>query len=435
MALAPVRGCRRGWKNNNGRAMTVSFKELMTIVAGIFRSIFPLFRQVLLGKRAEVIFYYPRHFNRTGRGTNPFFDTLITTARESGLSVLVLEGGRSREEHKRNTAALPVDILLFFMYIVQRVILRGRFNRLEERDQYLGSPEAARIINALTFGKFKAPVYVTISNAMVSFFKGMNPDATIIDTQHGIIYPTHAGYFNPDKNMRPSLLDSKLHFFVTGEGYRRCFLQTEGNRAALADRVHVIGDVAENRQTVVRQPQQGRVVLFSLQFSPDLKGTQPDSMRQKIFDFAEEFQPLADKHALTLRFKIRPNSGYPAELAGIEKRYPFVEFSAASMAEACDGVFYHVTFYSTVAFDVARWGIPTYFLTTPDILQGAIFHAVYGYPQPQGSFAEAVEEALTDKSRYEELKKQVIRWRGEYYAPFDAEKFVSLIKGFVAQGA
>jgi hypothetical protein len=415
--------------------MTGSLKELTTIVAGIFRSLLPVCRQVLLGKRAEVVFYYPRHFNRTGRGTNPFFDTLIATARESGLSLLVLEGGRYREEHKRNTAALPVDILLFFMYIVQRVILRGRFSRLEERDQYLGSPEAARIINALTFGKFKAPVYVTISNAMVGFFKGMNPDATVVDIQHGIIYPTHSGYFNPDKIMRPSLMESNLHFFVTGEGYRRCFMQTEENRAALANRVHVIGDVAGSGQAEIRPPQQGRAVLFSLQFSPDLKGTQPDSMRQKIFAFVEEFRPLAEKYALTLRFKIRPNSGYPAELAGIEKRYPFVEFNASTMAEACDGVFYHVTFYSTVAFDVARWGIPTYFLTTPDITQGKLFHEVYGYPKEQGSFGAAGEEALSDAAGYRDLQAKVMRWRGDYYAPFNAEKFVGLIKGFVAQGA
>lgn len=415
--------------------MIGSLKELTTTVAGIFRSILPVCRQVVGGKRAEVIFYYPRHFNRTGRGTNPFFDTLIATARESGLSILVLEGGRSRDEHKRNTAALPVDILLFFMYIVQRVILRGRFNRLEERDQYLGSPEAARIINALTFGKFKAPVYITISNAMVGFFKGMNPDATIVDIQHGIIYPTHSGYFNPDKNMRPSLMKSKLHFFVAGEGYKRCFLQTEENRAALADRVHVIGDVAGSGQAETRPPQQGRVVLFSLQFSSDLKGTQPDSMRRKILDFVEEFRPLAEKHALTLRFKIRPNSGYPAELAGIEKRYPFVKFNASSMAEACEGVFYHITFYSTVAFDVARWGIPTYFLTTPDIPQGKLFHEVYGYPREQGPFDVAVEEALSDAVGYRALQEQVMRWRGHYYAPFDAAKFVSLIKKFVAQGA
>ena len=409
-------------------------KRFMLLLLGLAKSLLFVVKHLVTARKAQVIFYYPRHFNRTARGTNPFFDRLIDACREAGLSVLTLEGGQSRKEHRRNREALPIDILLGVMYVVERVFLRHRFKRLEDRDQHLGCMEAGRIINVLTFGKFRAPVYITISNAMVAFFKGMNPTAAIVDVQHGIIHPTHPGYFEPDKNMRPSLMASNLSFFVMGEGFRQCFMQTAGNRAMLSGRVHVIGDVMKSDQTKSSEPRQGRAILFSLQFTCELKGTQPESMRRRIYNLAEECRPLAERLGVVLRFKLRPNDPPPNELAGIERQFPFVEFSAGSMAQACEGVFYHVTFYSTVAFDVARWGIPTYFLTTSDIPHGTMFHNEYDYPVQRGNFSEVMTEALTDARRYDEIKAQVILWRGRFYAPFDGDRVVALVRDYIEKG-
>ncbi|MBR7028670.1 MAG: hypothetical protein IKI05_04615, partial [Bacteroidaceae bacterium] len=57
----------------------------------IFHSFFQIAFRIILARKVQVLFYYPQHFNRSAAGTNPFFDPLLQTCEEAGISYKLLE--------------------------------------------------------------------------------------------------------------------------------------------------------------------------------------------------------------------------------------------------------------------------------------------------------------------------------------------------------
>ena len=83
----------------------------------------------------------------------------------------------------------------------------------------------------------------------------------------------------------------------------------------------------------------------------------------------------------------------------------------------------HVTFMSTVTFDCASAGVPTYLLDFPaaKILNRDLFRDDYAYPY----FDKTAEEILAIS--VDESRNTMLQWYKKFYTPFSEEGCLRLL--------
>lgn len=61
------------------------------MLRGLIQSFWALTKRVASHGKPDVVFYYPRHFNRAADGTNPYFRPLIELCKDNGIKYIALE--------------------------------------------------------------------------------------------------------------------------------------------------------------------------------------------------------------------------------------------------------------------------------------------------------------------------------------------------------
>ena len=47
------------------------------MILNVLCSFLQTIKYILLGKKLDVLLYYPQHFNRSSKGSNPYFDPIV----------------------------------------------------------------------------------------------------------------------------------------------------------------------------------------------------------------------------------------------------------------------------------------------------------------------------------------------------------------------
>lgn len=365
----------------------------------------------------NLLFYYPQHFNRSKECTNPFFDRMLEICDRHGISYGIIEEPDKATDKRRNPRARKGDVFFWTVTVIRKCVSK----LFPSKNFYAKEKIVARIINSITLGRYKYRNYITISGSMYHLFANINPDASVFDMQHGVLYKDHPTFFE-HKRLRRQYYPSNLHFLFWGKGYHDIFIN--GDEEVLSNRTHVIGyPIAEHNSLKSISPK--RNIIVSLQFTNDIVPEERAIDKKALDTFLAETE--ASGYQVLLKHHPRYNNCI--DIDDLLKRYEHVQLTNLPLSELISEVCLHVTYFSTTAFEFAAYGIPTYFIPSygRPAMYG-IFYNEYDYPLYNGmSIMEVLHRAGDDKLLCSDAQT-VKQWYNRFYSPFDEQAFLELIK-------
>ena len=368
----------------------------------------------ILGKRYDIVFYYPQYFNRAN-GENPFFTDFISTCDTHSINYLLIEEPSIESNNPRNKKALAFDVFFLKIWVLRKVFPSQLFNNFEKRENFVG-----RLINLITFGSFKAPVYITISNSMGGVLRGINKNARIFDYQHGIINSRQPGYFS-SHGATDLIKHNSKEILVHGPGFVKVFMLVDSNY--YQDKVHPIGTSAINKDSISK----GSRILIAMQIVET--ENRPQSWFQEQVDLLYyQFKIIEDSNNhkdLCILIKNHPRSKQSFDMSKLLS-FPFVKLYDEK--DSLQNIGLHVTFFSTTAFEFASKGIPTLFLYSDVIREGkTIFEDEYQYPfKTPRSILEWIE-IISDSVAEKEVDRAIKDWYQKFYTSYDENLFLKLV--------
>jgi len=386
--------------------MKLNFRDL-------FCSFWQLTRHVIFARKADVLFYYPQHFNRSAKGTNPFFDKLLETCDNHGIRYKLIEEPDWGTDKPRNPKAVRGDVM-FWTIMVLRKIVSLVYRR---KSFYYRERIVARMFNILSFGRFQTPVYITISGSMYHLFAALNPKAKVFDMQHGVLYKGHLTFFDGNERLHPQFYQQNLHWLMWGEGYKGIF--ERGEEDVLHGRVHVIGYPIE--QPLKETGDKEKTVLLSLQFTHDWEASALEKYKKLLADTLQQFAGTG--YRVLLRHHPRFNN--VINIDDLLAKYDFADITNLSFEQLVIQISLHVTYNSTTAFEYAQYGIPSVFMSNADFPHSEnIFYKEYNYPLFRNADIVETLQYLENNDVSDDIKG----WYKLFYAPFNQEMLLRLIK-------
>lgn len=376
-------------------------------------------KHILFGKQLDMLLYYPQHFNRSAKGSNPYFDPIIEVCKENGLKYLVMEEPDGATSNPRDPQCMKADVFFWGVTIMRklmRTICKGKTS--VEIDKMI-----ARFLDVVTFHKFRAKRYITISNSMIDILAELNTESVVYDYQHGIIFNGHPGYFVKKDNLVSSYKKNNRRVMLWGTLYRQAF---EGAlcKEELYERIKVVGYPIPT-SVVDMEFQCREYIVISLQITSDGEVWYKHSVRM-LYECLEQLKESGYKVLL----KHHPRFNNEVDLSDIVTKYPFVEFTSKPLVELVLQTLLHITWSSTTCFEYADYGVPTFFLVDEVLPHGTtIFYEQYHYPLYEDMSLLEVVAHLEDKQMYKDDCKIVKEWYDSAYAPFDKQQMLKILTG------
>ena len=387
------------------------------MIFNILYSFIQLTKYILLGKKMDVILYYPQHFNRSTKGTNPYFDSIVEVCKENGVKYLIMEEPDSETSNPRNYQCMKADVFFWIVAIMRKLMCVTHKGKISvEIDAKI-----AHIWDAVTFHKFRAKRYITISNSMINVLAELNSNGVVYDYQHGIIFNGHPGYFVEKNKLAPSYAKSNRRVMLWGTLYRHAF---DGAlfKDELCKRIKVVGyPIQTSAINIVYQER--KYIVISLQITSDGEMWYKHSTKM-LYECLEQLKQSGCKVLL----KHHPRFNNEVDLNDVITKYPFVEFTSKPLVELV--ALFHITWSSTTSFEYANFGVPTYFLIDEVLPHGAtIFYGQYHYPLYESMSLLEVVRRRTDELVYTSDCKIVKKWYDSAYAPFDKQQILKILTG------
>jgi hypothetical protein len=112
------------------------------------------------------------------------------------------------------------------------------------------------------------------------------------------------------------------------------------------------------------------------------------------------------------------------------ERFPWLEWTTEQNPYLIARSKFHITAFSTTAFEYAAEGVPTCFFWDALNPEGnTIFLQEYAYPGH--STFEEMQACLNDESKYDNLSQEVKNWVRKFYTPFSATKCIELLEQYI----
>ena len=359
----------------------------------------------------RVDFYTGPEFLRSKQRTNPFIDPIIAVCKANRIEYRVfvpsikIKCGYD-EAHVKS-----------YRFIVFVHTWAWRISRLLCRVSGLCVRRfAGSLVKFLWKDSFSSDVAVIMAGGAECFLYWSLNVKRIVDLQHGVIYSRHRGYFDPNGRFLGAVNKSEvsnLEFWLFGQGYADCFFKHPDNIKDLQGRVKIIGDVVragegENKEGRMKKEDGSgarNLVVFSAQLTADLAREEMVASVNRMEEFFDEFfKKFGDRYECFVKHHPRFANVY--DMTGFFAKFPQVEVTKAQWAELYPRMALHVTFTSTVTFDCASVGVPTYLLEFPvaKILHREFWCDDYNYPY----FDKTVGEILAIPA--EETRRTMVEW-------------------------
>lgn len=375
-------------------------------------------KYILLGKKIDIVLYYPQHFNRSTKGTNPYFDLIVEVCKENGVRYLIMEEPDSGTSNPRNPQCMKADAFFWIVTIMRKLMHTHKGKISVEIDAKI-----AHIWDIVTFHKFRAKRYITISNSMINVLAELNPNGVVYDYQHGIIFNGHPGYFVEKNKLAPSYAKSNRRVMLWGTLYRHAFDRVLF-KDELCKRIKVVGYPIRNSAVDVVY-QKRECIVISLQITSDAEMWYKHSPKM-LYDCLDQL----DKWGYKVLLKHHPRFNNEVDLSDVTTKYPFVEFTTKTLIELVPSALFHITWSSTTSFEYANFGVPTYFLVDEVLPHGiTIFYEQYRYPLYESMSLLEVVTRMTDEQVYKNDCKIVKEWYDSAYAPFDKQQILKILTG------
>jgi len=383
-------------------------------------------------KKYDVVFMSTSFFNREQEGDNYLFRPLIKFCIENELSYIVFEETyfKSYSSYKVNKKSTPF-IFITLVQIILRKLLNFLYKKpINKKEIYLQEVKISKIINRLFFRKFYSKVYITLIWNNSTLWRTINPDACIIDYQHGTIWNGHHGYL---KNGYPpeDKIKNNITTLVHGDLFKNLLINNDKSQFYNDANVIKVGFNREASRASKNQVN-NKKILFTLQIAPDLNLEEANKQNVKIItkllDYNAKF--LLD-HGYEIIFKHHPRySKY--NCPEIKLEHPFVSFqNKKSIYKLLSESSIHITFSSTSSIDAAVMSVPTIFIDMQknwQFLPEDIFFKQYEYPCSELLISEFFDLKnillnLEEKNIYDDISYKVNQWSKKLYHDFDPSIF------------
>lgn len=362
--------------------------------------------------KPQVIFYYPQHFNRSAEGTNPFFDRFLEACDNNGISYRLLEEPDGGTDKPRNKRAERAAVMFWTITIIRKVLS----NIQPRKSFYERERTVAKIFNCISFGRYKYPIYITISGSMYHLFSYLNPAAPVYDVQHGVLMKGHITFFDENERLRPQFYQNNLHWIMWGKGYKDLF---ERGESVLDGRVHVCGYPISARQGI--ELPKNKVALVSLQFTHDWVQAELLKHKKLLDDTLNQFRGTG----YTVFLRHHPRFNNVIDLSDITDKYDFAQFTTKPFSQLVNEISLQVAYSSTTAFEYAEYGIPSIFMWNEEFPHDKnIMYREFQYPLFKDT---PVKESL-EYLETNDVSSVVKDWYKIFYSPFDEKAFISLLK-------
>lgn len=389
------------------------------MILNVLCSFLQTIKYILLGKKLDVLLYYPQHFNRSSKGSNPYFDPIVEVCKENELKYLVMEEPDSRTSNPRAPQCMKADAF-FWIVTIMRKLMRMIY---KEKTSVETDVKIAHFFDVITSHKFRAKRYITISNSMINILAELNPEGVVYDYQHGIIFNGHPGYFAEKDNLASSYKNSNRRMMLWGTLYRQAF-ERALCKEDLDKKIKIVGyPIPASTAGIVSQTRE--FIVISLQITSDSEVWYKHSVKM-LYECLEQLKESGYKVLL----KHHPRFNNEVDLSDIVIKYPFVGFVSKPLVELVPQTLLHITWSSTTCFEYANYGVPTFFLVDEVLSHGTtIFYEQYHYPLYKEMSLLEVVAHVVDKQEYKEDCKIVKKWYDSAYAPFDKQQILKILTG------
>ena len=381
-------------------------KRVLTNVLCFFQSLFFFTKNLFVKRTYQVIFYYPQHFNRGEKNDNLYFTHFITACDRNNISYVIFEEPDFYTNKLRNNSAIPFDFIFFLIILIRRFFSSKMANI--SKDHRIG-----RLLSSIMFYNLEFRNVITISQSMVSFFRGLNKDCNIYDVQHGIIHNNKPNYILNNKAIT-NITENNLKLLLTGNKYKELLIKHELS-SYFKENTFVIGSHLniDNTESILHKYFNNNI-LITLQ----LGGGNNVNENKLLYRDLIEFINLS---GLDINFYLKHHPRFNDEFDISEiLKLPNVHLTTDTLDECFKLCSLHATAYSTTTFEAALIGIPTVFICTRKKFNH--FKLDFNYPLDNKILD------FKDKIFYQDSSKTIRYWALEYYNFFDKNKFLNLLK-------
>ena len=338
----------------------------------------------------KVLFYSPQHFNREAGGSNNFLKPLIEINKSKDISTWVIEEPSYKYNNPRGNM-VQFDFI-FILIAFLRKVLKGDFI---EKEHKIGK------LLGRVFFRNKIEHIIVQSLSMVSFFRGVYPNAKIYDYQHGIIYKDHPAY-SDGRNVPMLIKKNNVNILLFGSGFKKIL---ENFNSYYIEHSLVIG-VNKEKFT---QNVNGEEILITLQFTEDHTSEENKKLLKNLQLFIQE----NSNHKFVLKHHPRFNN----EINNQELlKYSNVSFTEKPLTDCLKNCKIHATAYSTTIFEAAVLRIPSVFYSDWKI---DIYKNHFNYP------INSLNDTL---KMYNDLQLEVKDWSKNYYEPLKESLWLNQIQ-------
>ena len=369
----------------------------------IIKSILFFLAGILIKRKYDVVFYYPQHFNRGQNNENLFFKHLLLSCDSNNISYIVFEEPDFTIKSIRNSKATPFDFIYLLVILLRKLLSSEITTQL--KDQKIGS-----FITKVFFRQFHFKNYITLSQSMLSVFRGINSNAILYDLQHGIIHNNKKNYL-VNSVAESNLVDNDANLLLSGESYKELLVANEKSDY-FQNHTLVIGSDSYCESTI--HEKFNKNILITLQFTHDHTADENNILLNELSEFIASVNT-----DVNLYLKHHPRFNDEVDLSKILK-LSNVKIAPIDINECFTLCSLHATTYSTSTFEAALLGIPTVLLHSENEFN--YFQKEFNYP------LNSLTDEFDSIKFYQEKSKIVKDWAISFYTPFDERKFLNLLR-------
>lgn len=396
----------------------------------LFFSICFFIRLIFIGQKYDVVFVSSAYFNRGKLGENKLFQPMIECCKKNNLSYKLFEDTDLKGEYvqfNRFKGSIPLDFISLTQVILRKIYNIIYKEPILESELYIRELKISKIISRLFFNKFYSKVYITLLWNNVTLWRSINPDACVIDYQHGIIFDGHDRYIKD--GIPPKVKSSnEIVTLVYGDTFKNILINSDKSNFYCEENVKKIGfnkQYSKQKKVIANN----KKILFTLQIVPDFNDEDYDYYVEIINNLIKNNTDFLLKNNYEIIFKHHPRYN-TTNCRDFKIDHDLISFDEkTSTLDLMKIASIHMTFHSTSAIEAALMSIPTIFIDMHEKFSpNEIFLNQYEYPCKDFvikdfSDLRSILSKINDKQIYNKYCNDVHKWSQGLYNDFDNVTF------------
>lgn len=400
-----------------------NFKFLLFLTIGFLKSFLSLYKLIFgtllfSSKKRQILFFYSSQMNNNNLYRNQYpillrpFVKFFNNNDYNNIYYMV-EPYYGNIKNVENKNIIKFDFYYILFVLLRKIIPQSLFSDSVSRDQFLG-----KIISFLALKCLRFDTIITLQNTGSSYLRGICPNATIIDYQHGMFSPKCEIWLEKDGGWPAHITKNNKIIFLWGKGFLELYKKSSSIKN-ISDYIEIFGHAKKN-EIPFTPFYQSKNILITLQYvnstlliiddenNIDFKAT------ENLFNQLMEVQNKFPDYQIIL--KHHPKSEVVKEIESIFNKIPNVKFYGLSNNKI--DIFLHFSFFSTSIFEYSLFSIPTQLISNSS--NSKKFMREYNFPTEKNlSIYDYIKLYSIKRSKWNNLINKNKKWSADYFHDID----------------